>query len=274
MEDEMGKDSAIEWTHHTFNPWIGCVKVSDGCKNCYAERYGHRFGVEWGVNGERRVTSRLNWEQPYLWDRAARREGVRRRVFCASLADVFERRVDLDGLRNKLFRLIEATPHLDWLLLTKRPENVLPLLERSVMSLWGNGLPDHVWIGTSVENQEMADKRIPELLKVPARVRFLSVEPMLGPVDLSNWFDGYFVPDIHWVIAGGESGPGARLMYSGWVKALRDQCAAACVCFFFKQWGGRNKATAGRVLDGRTWDEVPGKSSVVSRQNEEVRCSS
>jgi protein gp37 len=242
--------------------------VYEGCRNCYAERYGQRFGVEWGPGGERRVTSKSYWQQPYAWDRAAEREGVRRRVFCASLADVFERQVELDGLRNRLFRLMEATPHLDWLLLTKRPENVMPLLGRSVMSLWGNGLPDNVWVGASVENQEMADRRIPELLKVPARVRFLSVEPMLGPIalfDVSGWSNaldwwGKKI-DVHWVIAGGESGPGARPISPEWVRWLREQCVGAGVPFLFKQWGGMDKKAAGRVLDGRTWEEIPRPSA-------------
>ena len=179
------ENSKIEWCHHTFNPWIGCAKVSQGCANCYAEelmdtRYGR---ANWGVDGTRVRTSDAYWRKPLAWNRKARIEGVRYRVFCASLADVFEDREDLEEWRDDLFNLISATPNLDWLLLTKRPENVNRIVGESRGDCYwieesagkGNG---NIWIGTSVENQEQADKRIPELLKIPARVRFLSMEPL------------------------------------------------------------------------------------------------
>lgn len=249
--------SKIEWTDHTFNPWIGCTKVSDGCKNCYAEalmdkRYGK---VEWGVQGKRVRTSADYWKQPLRWNRQAQKDGKRAKVFCASLADVFEIKPDqpeLDDWRWELFRIIQETPWLDWLLLTKRPESVTAAIERctyvSDASLWLSVNP--VWIGTSVENQEQADIRIPELLKIPARVRFLSMEPLLGAVDLDaagaiehDSTDGY--PElvhiqnslIDWVIVGGESGPNARPMHPNWARSIRDQCQAANIPFFFKQWG-------------------------------------
>lgn len=223
------KNSKISWTRHTFSPWIFCTRVSPGCQHCYAETMmADRFGkVEWGPQGQRVRTSADYWRQPLKWNREAAAAGERHRVFCASLADVFEikadQKADLSNWLLDLCALIVATPHLDWLLLTKRPEN----------AKWDwKTFPDNIWIGTSVENQEYADKRIPELLKIPAPVRFLSVEPMLGPVDLSPWLD-----QIQWVIVGGESGPAARPMHPDWVRSVRDQCEAAGVPFFFKQWG-------------------------------------
>jgi protein gp37 len=199
----MGK-TTIEWTAsvnpdgtttpgYTFNPWIGCAKVSPGCANCYAETLmDKRMGrVQWGVNGTRVHTSDSNWKKPYQWNRKAQEEGVRKRIFCASLADVFEDRPELVPWRADLFAMIDATPNLDWLLLTKRPENIKRLWpfgwyeDKGGPFTWPN-----VWIGTSVENQEQADKRIPHLLSIPASVRFLSMEPLLGPVDLSPYL-GY-----------------------------------------------------------------------------------
>jgi len=191
----MGENSKIEWCDHTFNPWVGCSKVSTGCKNCYAENMmDKRFGrVQWGVSGTRSRTSAANWEKPLSWNRKAKEEGTRPRVFCGSLCDIFEDRPELVEWRRDLLSLIVDTPNLDWLLLTKRPENVnrminevCGLVERSQwFGEWLN-INKHIWIGTSVENQETADKRIPELLKIPAAVRFLSAEPMLGPVVLAR----------------------------------------------------------------------------------------
>lgn len=260
----MGK-SKIEWTNYTFNPWIGCTKVSDGCKHCYAEMYGKRFGVEWGPGGARRRTSTSNWKQPLAWNAKAERESTVPRVFCASLADVFESNVQTEQWLPDLFRLIERCDGLTWMLLTKRPENVWRLIENNVgmrrADVWLSENP-HVWIGTSVENQEQADKRIPKLLMIPAARRFLSCEPLLGSVDLARagnntcveWFES---GGIDWVICGGESGPGARYMSDLWVSSMRDQCVAANVPFFFKQWGGVHKKQTGCELDGRTWDECP-----------------
>jgi protein gp37 len=268
--------STIEWTDYTFNPWIGCTKVSEGCKHCYAEAYGNRFGVQWGPSGTRRRTSDGNWRKPLAWNEKANREGTTPRVFCASLADVFEGNVQTEQWLPDLFKMIERCDGLTWLLLTKRPENVWRLIENNVglrrADVWLSENP-HVWIGTSVENQAAADERIPELLKIPAAVRFLSCEPLLGGVYLSKWIytDGGkpWKMDIDLVICGGESGPEARPMNTEWVRGLRDQCVAAGVSFFFKQWGefgpmGEDermvhlgKKLAGRMLDGRTWDEFP-----------------
>lgn len=230
----MAENSAIEWCDHTFNPWIGCAKVSPGCKHCYAEtlmdtRYGR---VEWGVHGTRVRTGPDNWKKPLRWNRQAEAEGRRYRVFCASLADVFEDRDELEPWRRDLLALIYQTPRLDWLLLTKRPENVMRMLY--------GFMPPNLWIGTSVENQETADERIPELLKIPATVRFLSCEPLLGPVDLTPWLGtGHptFDPGVDWVIVGGESGPKARPFDVRWAWSLVEQCADAGVPCFVKQLG-------------------------------------
>jgi protein gp37 len=185
------KNSNIEWTTHTFNPWIGCTKVSDGCKNCYAEALDRRWGHKrWGPSAARVRTSAANWKNPLKWDREAKAAGERHRVFCASLADVFDDHPSIQNdWRIDLLKLIEMTPNLDWLLLTKRPEKI----EATIAETWGRSFLihplDNVWLGTTVENQEQAEKRIPALLSVPAKVRFLSCEPLLGPVDLSTWLE-------------------------------------------------------------------------------------
>ena len=264
----MAENSKISWTDHTFNPWRGCAKVSPGCKHCYAETFvtGRQGLPLWGVDAERKVAADSTWKEPLRWQKKARAEGRRARVFCASLADVFEPRPDLVEPRRRLFQLIEGTRDLDWLLLTKRPEAMLRLADEAG---WSGAWPENVWAGTTVENQEMADERIPRLLEVPARIRFLSCEPLLGPVQLTclpanlpilsgsdhdDYFDalrgrGYdpqleelsngSYPRISWVITGGESGPGARPFDIAWARALRDQCAAAGTAYFFKQTGAR-----------------------------------
>jgi protein gp37 len=162
------------------------------------------------------------------------------------MADVYEEHHAVKQERLKLWELIEATPWLNWLLLTKRPENILKL------SPWNEVWPDNVWIGTSVGLQHRAEARIPWLLEVPAVVRFLSCEPMLGVLDLTAWLE-----QLQWVICGGESGKGARPLDPAWARSLRDQCFAVGVPYYFKQWGGRYHHSGGRQLDGRTWDEIP-----------------
>lgn len=294
----MGKNTAISWTHHTFNPWWGCEKVSPACAHCYAETFAKRTGWAtgspsgkpplWGAGSERRFFGDKHWNEPLKWNREAEAAGERRRVFCASMADVFEDREELISHRARLFDLIRRTPNLDWLLLTKRPENIVIHMKqvwhqaddtgmselRAFVNEWLQGTaPANVWIGTTVENQEMAEKRIPALVAVPARVRFLSCEPLLGPVDLSyacfNGADSFGqMPGIGWVICGGESGTKARPMYPNWALSLRDQCAAARVPFHFKQWGSHYpsvhtgqwikwKPEHGRLLDGVLHDAFP-----------------
>ena len=264
----MAENTKIEWADHTFNPWTGCTKVSPACDHCYAEGWAKRSGhVKWGSGQPRRRTSDANWRMPLKWNREAERTGVRPRVFCASLADVFDNAVDPQW-RADLFDLIAATPNLDWLLLTKRIGNV------------GNMLPvpfdfdkhfPNVWIGATIVNQAEADRDIPKLLDVPARVRFLSMEPLLGPVDLTHIevFGGDAeiyplkgttdcvdeegaptadVPALDWVIVGGESGPNARPMHPDWVRSIRDQCAEAGVALFVKQMGG-SRDKRGELFD-------------------------
>lgn len=242
----MAERTEISWADATFNPWIGCTKVSCACDFCYAERYGNRFGVKWG-NHDRRRTSAAYWKQPLAWDRAAEKSGIRRRVFCASLADWLDNQVP-DEWRDDLANLIEATPNLDWLLLTKRPQNF------GKHAPWhDDDVPENVWLGTTVENQEEADRRIPPLLAIGAKVRFLSCEPLLGRIDFrADWLSG-----LDWIIAGGESGPHARPMNIEWARHLRDQCQIAGIYFHFKQWGGLRPKSNGCELDGRGWKEVP-----------------
>jgi protein gp37 len=279
----MAENSNIEWTDHTFNPWIGCTKVSPGCDHCYAERRMdtrlHR--VQWGA-GNPRVRTKT-WGDPVRWNKQHEvffaQHGRRQRVFCASLADVFDNEVP-QAWRDDLYGLIAKTPNLDWLLLTKRIGNARLMLPAT----WSCGATQpwpNVWIGATVVNQEEADRDIPKLDATPAHVRFLSIEPMLGPIDIRFeilWGAGSR-NGIDWVICGGESGHGARPMHPAWARSLRDQCAAAGVPFFFKQWGEHapnwlnddagnaipgsewidrmGKRAAGRLLDGVQHDRMP-----------------
>lgn len=218
----MGKDTAIAWTDHTFNPWWGCAKVSEGCSRCYAESFDKRVGgAHWGVSAPRRFFGVKHWAEPLRWHVEAVREGRRARVFCASMADVFEDRPDLDHERTRLWSLIRDTPGLDWLLLTKRPENIARLLP----ALWGEGWPN-VWLGTTVEHADTMG-RLDHLRDVPAAVRFVSAEPLIGP--WSRNLDG-----IDWVIVGGESGPRPRPMDVEWARALLGASRRAGAAVFSK----------------------------------------
>jgi protein gp37 len=232
----VGADTKIEWAHHTFNPWMGCTKVSPGCAHCYAVRQTARRGVKWGPDGVRVKTSASYWLKPITWNRRAEREQTRFRVFCASLADVFEENAQVSCWRGALFELIERTPFLDWLLLTKRPENISGMIATAIGRRRWNALPN-VWLGTTVESQEYVDQRIPELLRNPAAVHFLSCEPLLGAVRLDHWLGAGEVEGIDWVIVGGESGPWARPCHSDWVESLVEQCRASDVAPFVKQLG-------------------------------------
>ena len=246
----MAENTKIEWTDHTFNPWEGCQKVGPGCDNCYAETRNARFAggqaINWGPGAPRRRTTAANWRKPLAWN--ANHEaffaehGRRQRVFCASLADVFDNAVDPQW-RVDLFRLIEATPNLDWLLLTKRIGNARAMSQvaMGMIGIIHKPLPPNVWIGATVVNQEEADRDIPKLLAVPAKVRFLSMEPLLGPVNLTPYLYDIHLDNgdkpVDWVIVGGESGSGARPMHPQWARSLRDQCQHAGVPLLFKQWG-------------------------------------
>lgn len=316
-------ETTIEWADYTFNPWQGCTKVAPGCEHCYAQRLVERYkgdGV-WGPRGVRIVTSDANWRKPLAWNRyatdpvasAMRSDFPRRpRVFCASLADVFEDwsgpMVDHNGkelwyepdeggrcqvvtmahVRERLFELIDATPHLDWLLLTKRPENIRRMTPAiSVRSQQqaddrnerGDLYRPNVWLLTSASDQATADAMIPELLKCRdlAPVLGVSCEPLLGPIDLlrqprpgesTDWLTGEredasgkrMGPAIDWVIAGGESGPKARPMHPDWARGLRDQCDAAGVPYLFKQWGEWKPALAELMESGHhfgSWHANP-----------------
>lgn len=293
----MGENSKIEWTDHTFNPWVGCSKVHEGCQFCYAEinQFVRFKNIKWGDQGKRVITSDANWRKPIQWNAEAVKARRRARVFCASLADVFEDRPELVEPRRKLFALIDATPNLDWLLLTKRPEHILAKWPCSLDR--GDGTKHlcartdwhcrqrraNVWLGTSISLQEHADRQVPLLLDSHrlAAGLFLSIEPMLGPITL---YPSDLDRGIGWVIVGGESGPKARPCHPEWVRFVKHICSAVGTPFFFKQWGewapayGREleaprvelqhngefaqmmrvgKKKAGAVIDGGHWRETP-----------------
>ena len=337
----MSDQTKIEWCDATLNAWWGCTKVSDGCKHCYADSWSKRYNrAIWGPKGTRVEVK--SWRSTLnKISKRALAEGRRLKVFVQSMSDTFEGPETMGGvdsenwklvsrLRQELLELIPEHPELDFLLLTKRPENVLKY-GRVGMAWMKDGVPPNAWVGVSIEGQLTADDRLSKLAKIPAAVRFVSCEPMIGPVDIEPYLrcpecnysnadarlhmdhflcsqrGGLLPPEIHWVIFGGESGPKARPMHPDWVRSLRDQCVAANVPFFFKQWGewlpwmefsdahvdddiessrylacyfedgkwtepeyagwdsdmpddtvGRvGKSRAGRMLDGRTWDEVP-----------------
>lgn len=326
----MGK-SKIEWTDRVWNPVTGCTKISEGCLNCYAERMSKRFAGTWGLPEDDYFGIRIHQERledPLRWKKPSR-------IFVCSMADIFHEDIP-DNFIRRVFQIIEQCCPRDWdgkkwlpkprhtfLILTKRPERMKKFIENymddrlvyakkfddcptpemrnspAAIAAWQDAkmLSPHIWLGVTAENQQRADERIPTLLQIPAAVRFVSVEPMLGPVDLDqylpvivghnryHWERG----DLDWVICGGESGPGARPMNPDWVRRLRDQCVYGGIPFFFKQWGEYcypeqmkrdtyretdsahnlaghgeynkpwrvGKKKAGRELDGRTWDEYP-----------------
>lgn len=312
----MSEDTKIEWCDYTFNPWIGCTKVSPGCANCYAEsqdKFRSWTPDGWGKGKPRKRTSMANWKKPLKWNREAESfhecslcgwrgnpyhenfgccgnpdcsalpselDRARPRVFCASLADVFDSEAPYDW-RYDLFELIDETPELDWLILTKRPENIrkhIAEIALPICEMWDceDIAPHNIWLGTSVEDQKRADERIPHLLSVPAVVRFLSVEPMLESIDLSserlttcgmkNNFvspGAYVSGPIHWVIAGGESGGNSRICAPEWLWELGLQCERVSVPFFCKQLGGNVLSDNVNMLDwpdGATYLDAGGDS--------------
>jgi protein gp37 len=255
-EPLMAEKTAIEWTDRTWSPWEGCTKVSPGCDHCYAagmNRWLHK-GENWGPGAPRLKFSDAHWDKLNQWNDAAAKRGEQPKVF-PSMCDPLDNEVHA-GLRDRFWRAIENTPALTWLVLTKRIGNAKKLLPQEWLK---NGWPKNLWLGATVVNQTEANRDIPKLLAVPARVRFLSVEPMLGPISLTEILVGGGhghhefspiitanvlkraspdLPHIDWVICGGESGPGARPMHPDWARSLRDQCAAAGVAFMMKQMGG------------------------------------
>jgi protein gp37 len=278
----------IEWADAVWNPIRGCTRVSEGCRHCYAERMAARHlpGMDSPLDGaayahmtesgpqwtgkveliEDKIMEPLSWRKP-------------RRVFVNSMSDLFHERVE-DEWIDRIFAVMALARHHTFMVLTKRPRRMRRWFESittecMLNAIWSldttagypGGWPlPNVWLGVSVENQRAADGRIPDLLATPAALRFVSCEPLLGPVDLYTWLPLLEIeresrgPDdryVDWVIVGGESGPGARPMHPDWARHIRDQCLKARVPFFFKQWGGHFKSRTGRELDGRTWDEVP-----------------
>lgn len=225
------ENSGITWTTHTFNPVMGCVRVSPACQLCYAETLvTGRMGKDvWGVNKPRTKTSDNYWKQPLRWQKEAAESGKQVRVFCASLSDVFEDHPDWVQPRKQLWQLIADTPDLQWLLLTKRPENFTRMNPNGPNKPW----PGNVWLGTTVETQEYAYRRIPYLAEQSGTaINFVSVEPQLGPITLKKHLPG----DLDWVIVGGESGSGARRSDLSWWRSLRDECAGHAY-YFVKQMG-------------------------------------
>lgn len=304
----MAENSKIEWTDHTVNFWWGCAKVSPACAHCYAEGQAARFYPgHWGPDAPRRLRVEAAAREARRYEIQAVAMGRRFRVFTNSMADFWEDRRDLDAARVVALETMFHTPHLDWLILTKRPEAIIALLKRAERDTdstgcsdwirrwlgWGQDRPEppaNIWLGTTVEDHQRLSERLPALVRVPARVRFLSIEPMLGPVDLLGMerpayfhqqpygWHAWLAQRLHWVICGGESGPHARPMNQDWARGLRDQCAAAGIPFLFKQWGewlpdsqnpkipgpsGATQATrvgkhsAGRTLDGTLHNAYP-----------------
>ena len=242
----MAEKTGITWTDHTFNIAWGCWKISDGCAHCYADVFSHRVGLDvWGPGKGRRTFGPKHWAEPLKWDRQAREEGRRHRVFCSSMTDWALDDPTIDVERVKMWDLIRRTRWLDWQLLTKRADRIRYCLPCD----WYFGYPN-VWLGVSVENKKHGLPRVDHLRTIPTAVRFLSVEPLLedlGEFDLSG---------IDWVIVGGESGPNHRPMNHDWARSIRDLCAARGVAFFFKQSAGLRPGT-GHHLDGEMIRQFP-----------------
>jgi len=268
----MAENTSISWTDATFNPVWGCTKVSPGCDNCYAEKQANRFGKWWDGN-ERREFGDKHWNDPVRWNRAAEKAGTRTKVFCSSMSDVFDKDWP-DGIRERLWGLIKATPCLDWIIVTKRIGNAQKMLPAD----WGDGYPN-VWLLITVVTLHEAERDVPKLLYTPARVRGLSIEPQLGVINLTALYVGgkttidalrgkvhigdfsQNIPAIDWVICGAESGPRRRPFNICWARSLREQCKGANVAFFLKQMPG-GTGLKGVVetpeLDGQQWTQFPG----------------
>lgn len=258
----MGETTGIKWCDHTWNPWEGCTKVSPGCAHCYAETRANRWGTaEWGDHAPRRISKN---DDPVRWDRKAKADGVRRKVFSLSLGDWLERRPDLVEPRARLAAMVQSCQNLDFLLLTKRIENIDLASDAFGWDVLKHGLPPNVWPGVTAENQECANRRVPKLLKIPASKRFVSYEPAIGPVDWSDWlgrvhedtigavnadqsipdaagvpFHDPWMKGLDWLIVGGESGHDARPFDIDWARDAVRQCRLAGVPVFIKQMGAR-----------------------------------
>lgn len=275
----MGENTKVPYVHHSFSPWWGC---SHGCPYCFAAKLAHRLGYSeggtkghalFGPNSRRRFFGEKRWAEPLKWNERAKKRGVRERVLCATMCDVFESltvghpdSASLVNTRSDLWRLIERTPHLDWLLLTKRVDHLYAMWPLR----WSKEPPPHVWLGTTIESQPAADKRVDHLLQVPAARHFISYEPALGPLDATPWLGDvkwsedhggmpgdFTTSGLDWVIAGCASGAGAPPAEADWFRSLRDQCQEAGVPFFLKQMKAYGKLVKMPELDGRVWDQVP-----------------
>ncbi len=250
----MGDTTGIAWTDHTFNPWIGCTPVSPGCDHCYAETLAVQKGwAEWGHGKPRHLMSEATWRNPYKWNREVAKGGTRNKVFCASLADVFDEEAP-DSELPKLWAVIRATPLLRWQILTKRPNRIASVLPDDL-----KGAPN-IWLGVSIEDAHISRlRRIEHLINNPAAVHFLSVEPLLGPIP------NLPLTDIEWVIIGGESGPEFRPMDFDWFHQVVEQVQAAHVPLFVKQDSARRSGQKGRIPDDLWIKEFPVRTPVPLR---------
>ncbi|MBI4064316.1 MAG: phage Gp37/Gp68 family protein [Elusimicrobia bacterium] len=250
----MALNSNIEWTDATWNPVTGCTKISPGCKHCYAERFAERFRGVPGHPFEQGFDLKL-WPErlglPFLWKQP-------KRIFVNSMSDLFHKAVP-DDFIAQVFQTMLAANHHIYQVLTKRSERMMMWVQAFCKQAKMTSIPPHIWLGVSVESEEYVS-RMRDLQRTPAAIRFLSIEPLIGPVNLNK----SRLKGIHWVIVGGESGPEARPMRPDWAQQIRQQCHASKVAFFFKQWGAYNaygefvgKKAAGRELNGKFWDEMP-----------------
>jgi protein gp37 len=249
----MATNSHIEWTDATWNPVTGCTKISPGCKHCYAERMSHRLqlmGQKNYRNGFKVTLQPQMLERPLQWK-------APKRIFVNSMSDLFHVDVPLEYIQQVFATMSRARWH-QYQVLTKRADRVAEL---SAKLDW----QPHIWMGVSVENANYVE-RIDHLRRTGAHVKFLSLEPLLGPLPKLN------LKGIHWAIVGGESGPNARPMDPAWLTDLRNQCSRAGVAFFFKQWGGVQKSKTGRTLEGRTWDQMPEQAVMLASENWRPSC--
>lgn len=248
VEENKMAETKIAWADYSWNPWYGCHKVSQGCKNCYMFREQKMYGRDPEVV----VKGKTTFDWPLKWMKQVRAGNAKPgRVFTCSWSDWFIQEADM--IRDEAWEIIRQTPEMTYMILTKRPERIAECLPGD----WGDGWPN-VWLGVSCEDQENAARRVPLLLDIDARVKFVSAEPLLQEVELFYWLGNRsWRHGVDWVIAGGESGPNARPMAADWVCSLRDQCQLAGVPFFFKQWGGKLPG-GDRLLEGREWSEFPG----------------
>lgn len=250
----MGERSSIEWTDATWNPVTGCTKVSAGCDNCYAHTLAHGRLREVYTRNLPVIDTQVNRDDPFsirIWPERLGQPAkwaAPRMIFVNSMSDLFHVDIPRDYVRRVFEVMLEVDRHI-YQVLTKRPARALRFVRENADLFPGGIVPAHIWMGTSVEDQRV-DHRVRQLVQVPAEIRFLSCEPLIGPLELE-------LEGIHWVIVGGESGIGYRKLDLDWARSIRDQCVAAGVPFFFKQVGGRTPRAGGRELDNCTWDEMP-----------------